>query len=100
MKIYPLKFEFISVIRRRSRLRLVNAAASSRRVPRRRFRSVWLVLAGLCLAGGVVVLLPGVMPLLRSTENFQSFKHDARVRYEPGAEAAAAVVARALPEAI
>jgi hypothetical protein len=69
-------------------------------VPRRRFRSVWLVLAGLCLAGGVAVLLPGVMPLLRSTENFQSFKHDARVRYEPGAEAAAAIVARALPDAI
>lgn len=53
-----------------------------------------LLIATASLAAGALA------PFLRSTKNFVPFAGDPRVRYEPGAETAAAVVARALPVAI
>jgi hypothetical protein len=53
-----------------------------------------IFLTGASLAGAAL------SPLFRSTKNFRAFAGDARVRYEPGAENAAAVIAAALPEAL
>ena len=71
-----------------------------RRVSRRGgFRFLWLA-AALVFGGGGALAYAGLRPLLRSTEAFLPLAADPRVRFEPGAEAAAAVIARALPEAI
>lgn len=48
-------------------------------------------------AGGALAI---ATPLLRGTGQFLAVSGEARVRYEAGAEANAAVIARALPEAI
>jgi hypothetical protein len=65
-----------------------------------RRRGYWL---GLSLAG--FLALAGFVgwkarALFRSTAQFRAWPSDARVRYEPGAEALAAEVAKALPAAI
>ena len=65
-----------------------------------RKRLLWISAKTLALSGVACVLFVAFAPLLRSTENFLPLPADPRVRYEPGAENAAAILARALPDAI
>ncbi len=58
-----------------------------------------LASAALLLAGAIA-FGPKARALLRSTDAFVAWPSDARVRYEPGAEAMAAQVAAALPDAV
>src|SRR6185437_2821941 len=68
---------------------------------RRRRRAVILVvIAMLPVALVLRPYLAFARALTRSTDGFASSQEDARVRYEPGAEAEAAQVAAALPAAI
>ncbi len=59
-----------------------------------------MVAKALALAAGCALAIAVALPFLRSTDQFLPFAADARVRYEPGAEKNAAIIARALPEAI
>jgi hypothetical protein len=87
------------VARARTHLRQLRRLASCTTVPRRKPR-IWLVAAAIVLIIAIGGMLAVFAPFLRSPKNFLALAGDARVRYEPGAEAAAATIARALPEAI
>jgi hypothetical protein len=78
----------------------VTGTAASALVTRGRKRLLWISAKTLVLLAVAIVLFMGFAPLLRSTENFRAFTGDDRVRYEPGAEKAAAIIASALPDAI
>lgn len=69
-------------------------------VPRSRKRVFWIGATGFAFAAGMAALVVALAPLYRSTSHFRVVEGEARVRYEPGAEEAAAVVAQALPAAI
>jgi hypothetical protein len=62
-------------------------------------RIAGLVLGAVVVAAAIRVA-PGVRALLRSTDQFVAWPGDARVRYEPGAEQMAEVVAAALPDSV
>jgi hypothetical protein len=65
-----------------------------------RKRLLWLVAKALVFLATGACAIAAVTPLLRSTDHFQVFPGDPRVRYERGAENAAAVIAHALPAAL
>src|SRR5437762_1118808 len=69
-------------------------------MPLPRQRLVRLVVRGAIFAASASFAVAALTPLLRSTKNFRAFPTEPRVCYEPGAEAAAAVIARALPAAL
>ena len=74
-------------------------AESPAMLPHRK-RFVRFAIRAVIFVASTSFAVAALMPLLRSTKKFRAFVDDARVRYEPGAENAAAVIARALPEAI
>lgn len=65
-----------------------------------RLRWLVVVAALAAVAMGLIVALTPLHTLWRSTAQFSSSSIDPRVHFEPGAEQVAAIVARALPEAI
>jgi hypothetical protein len=69
-------------------------------VPRPSKRLIVIVGSALMLGGAIAFLLVVLAPLFRSTDGFQTHAEETRVRFEHGAEHAATVVARALPDAM
>jgi hypothetical protein len=67
---------------------------------RRRKRLIWIVASAIAVSAVAAFLLRVLAPLFRSTDDFLVLASDVRIRYQPGAEAAASVVAQALPAAI
>jgi hypothetical protein len=67
---------------------------------RSRQRLIWIAAKVIVFVASGACAVAAVAPLWRSTDQFLPFAGDPRVRYEPGAENAAAVIARALPAAL
>lgn len=63
-------------------------------------RRTCTAIALIALMGGMVFAFPVVAPAVRSTNHFVSLETEPRVRYEPGAERNAKIIAQALPSAI
>ena len=83
-----------------TRLELAHPEAKLAVMDPGRVRLIWISAKTLVLSALGFVLFIAVAPLLRSTDHFLGLPDDPRVRYEPGAENAAAILARTLPEAV
>jgi hypothetical protein len=69
-------------------------------IPRRKLFALIGAVLGIAFVLGCYFTAPAALAITRSTNHFLAFPRDTRVRYEPGAEQLAAVVAQALPTAI
>jgi hypothetical protein len=69
------------------------------RVASRRKQVAWIGVTALALSGGGIAAFL-LATVFRSADHFRAYHGDTRVRYELGAEAVAAIIARALPQSL